>query len=472
MWTMIHRIGLLLLVMLIGMDGLDAKVMRKKRRGSSQRKSQLLRNKRRRRQRKSTPLVRKKRRKRVGISTAIPREAVPSFSKTICRFFTDNELAVSQQLPGREQVVWAKEQTDPFGELIVSWNALRPTQGHLAIWVSVLHHGQWSSWHKLAIWGHKVQKTFLHKSHPAVHTIHNRVTLQNGNLARGFRVKVTFHKGAAPSVLKALFACTSRLNQHKIIQPDHQLPTAIIHKKHHTRISQFMLDHERKGDICAPVSTAMMVSYFFKQKYGQRPHYSMANYAIDFTKKVHDQGDLNVFGNWHLNVAQAFDAMKGDVYFSVQRLNSFYDLHHYLAQEVPVVVSVRRLPGGATPYAGGHLLMIIGYDSSTRRVICLDPAFSPHHATLQSYPLMPFIRAWGRSSNMSYVPLLKSMVGQREAPPIAECIAANDKTELLEPVASDLLSTPQELLQVASLHALPDSEVTEDLLAAEAFEQA
>ncbi len=465
------RTVILLLVMFMSICcAVDAQIMRKKRRSAGQRKTQLLHRK----QIRCRPAGAKKKRRRGAVSSVVQRDAVPSFSKTICRFFTDNDLALAQDSSGKKQVVWIKEGTDPFSELIVSWNALRPEQGHLAIWVSVFHHGRWTSWHKLAIWGHKVQKTFLHNAHHAVHTIHNRVTLQRGHLARGFRVKVAFHKGADPLVLKALFACTSRLSQHKIIHPDPHLPTAIIHKKHHTRISQFMLDHERKKDICAPVSTAMMVSYFFKQKYGQRPHYSMANYAVDFTKKVHDQGDLNVYGNWHLNVAQAFDAMKGEVYFSVQRLNSFYDLHHYLSQQIPVVVSVRRLPGGATPYAGGHLLMVIGYDSRRRRVICLDPAFSPHHATLQSYPLMPFIRAWGRSSNMSYVPLLKSMVGQEELFPAREQIAVNNETEPLKPVATDLLSTPPELLQIASLQPLPlleDVEVTEELLAAEAFGQ-
>ncbi len=450
MCSTLQRVCFVLLVILMNIPtDLDAKVMRKKRKRRLQGQSQVLKKKRRK-YHNNTPQITCK-------------EAVPEFSKTICRFFEDHELSDVQKR-GDNHIVWTKEATDPFGELIVSWNALRPSQGYIAIWVSVLHHGNWSSWHRLAVWGRKLQKTFLHKTHPIVHTLHSRVELQNGNLARGFKIKVTFHKGAKPPILKALFGCISRLNQHKIIHPDQTLPTAII-KKGHTKISQFMLNHERKKDICSPVSTAMMVSYFHQKQYGTIPHHSMPDYALSFAHNVLDQSYLNIFGNWMLNTAHAFDAMNGEVYFSVQRLNSFYDLHHYISNKIPVVVSVRRLPGGATPYAGGHLLMVTGWNSETKSVICIDPAFSPHHATLKSYPLMHFIRAWGRSSNLSYVPMLKSMLTQKRTHICTlektDCTTANNDP-LLALSTTDLLSTDLEQLDIASLQSLPISNTSEE----------
>jgi hypothetical protein len=196
----------------------------------------------------------------------------------------------------------------------------------------------------------------------------------------------------------------------------------------------------------------MMVSYFHKKHFGKRPHYSMSDYALNFAKNVHDQGDLNVYGNWNLNTAHAFDAMQGQVYFSAQRLNSFYDLYHYLSSGVPVVVSVRKLKGGATPYASGHLLMVIGWNNKTQRVICLDPAFSPHHATRKSYSLWAFIRAWGRSNNMSYVPMLKSMIGKKNVAVGVEqpTVVAMDEQSVFNFVPTDLVSTSLDQLQIAS----------------------
>ncbi len=464
MWIALQRVGLLLLVMLINASLLDARPMRKKKRRRQQGQSQRVSTKKRHRTLKNPATTSGKKRHRCFFPQIVQKHAVPIFSKTICHFFSDEELATAVQRD-KNTVKWEQKNADPFSELIVSWNALRPSRGYLAIWVSVLHQGRFSRWHHLADWGHKVQKTYLDNNDSIVHTKHNRVELLHGNLARGFKIKVVAHGGAEPTNLKALFGCISRLNQRKEIYPDPTLKTAMT--KGHTKISQMMLDHERKKDLCAPVSTTMMVSYFHKRHFGEHPHYSMADYALNFAKNVHDQGDLNVFGNWNLNTAHAFDAMRGEVYFSAQRLNSFYDLYHYISSGVPVVVSVRKLKGGATPYAGGHLLMVIGWNSETKRVICIDPAFAPHHATRKSYPLWPFIRAWGRSNNMSYVPMLKSMVGKKSASVGREpTVVAMDEQPVLDLAPTDLVSTSFDQLQLASLPVLPmlDADIDQGLV--------
>jgi hypothetical protein len=386
--------------------------------------------------------------KRSQKTATTAKEDVVEFSKTICKFFANDELDAIKN-SGSKEILWQKTNVKPFSELILSWNAFRPLSGYFTIWVSVLYEKKWSKWHRLAQWGAKTQKTFLNKMHPHVHTKHCRVDLQQGHLARGFRAKIVCHKGAQPDLVKAMFACVSRLNQHKIVFPADSLVSAGKHhsgmlKNQYTKISQFMLDHPRKGDICSPVSTAMMVGYFHRQLYGTKPHPSMSTYAMDFTKKVHDQGYLNIFGNWILNTAHAFHAVNGEVYFSVQRLNSFYDLHHYLSHHVPVVVSVRRLLGGATPYAGGHLLMVVGYDAQGKEVVTLDPAFATHSATFKKYPLRAFIRAWGRSNNLSYVPFTKKMVDTmlKEVVTAGSCLARRFDEPLVGPLLQQLEPLP------------------------------
>ena len=48
--------------------------------------------------------------------------------------------------------VWEEFTEYPFDELIISWNAERPTQGAYLIQVSVLTE-EWSPWFDYAFWG-------------------------------------------------------------------------------------------------------------------------------------------------------------------------------------------------------------------------------------------------------------------------------------------------------------------------------
>lgn len=326
------------------------------------------------------------------------------FSKTACKFFTEEELAAvsGQKTP---ELMWESSQLMPFNELIVSWNAFRPEIGHMTLWVSVKYRNQWSRWHRLAQWGPKYQRTFLNKLHPVVHTKHCRVEMQKNTLARGFRMKMVFHNGANPTNLKSFFGCFSRLSHFKILHPNvTELPSVAV--RGIPRQSQMVLNHGRFRDLCSPVSTSMLVGYFHQKLFGAKPHDSMHDFSVDFANKAHDQGYLNIYGNWILNVAEAFDRCKGSVFFRVERLNSFYDLHKHLSNKVPVAVSVRRLRGGATPYANGHIMVVVGWNKLKRKVLCIDPAFSPSKATLKAYRLSDFLHAWSRSNNLAYVPML------------------------------------------------------------------
>jgi hypothetical protein len=88
----------------------------------------------------------------------------------------------------------------------------------------------------------------------------------------------------------------------------------------------------------------------------------------------------------------------------VERLLDFEALYQQLDRGVPVIVSVRGpLPGSASPYAKGHLLVVRGYDASSQKVLCMDPAFPADEKTLVSYELSDFIQAWDRRGNLAYI---------------------------------------------------------------------
>lgn len=351
----------------------------------------------------TTSLDAKKRRrkKRIHYQQSTQSTAIQPFSKTMSKFFDESSFPSSNNDP--YEYVWEVDKTVPFDELIFSWNALRPETGKMTFWVSI-NYPQPSSWHRIAEWGPDYQKTFTNNRHPFVHTKHVRVVMQKHKLASGFRIKVVFSDGAPVHNMRALFACMSNTQLFRIALPKFDT-LKYISPLGVTRQSQMTLNHPRAHDLCSPTSTSMLVNYFTTKIYHNPMRGSMQNYVIDFAGKVHDDSNLNIYGNWILNVAQAFDSTKGDVFFRVERLNNFTILHDYLAKRIPVAVSVRRLRGGAMPYRNGHFIVVVGWDSEKHMVVCVDPAFGSNSLTLRRYKLRDFLQAWGRSLNLSYIPI-------------------------------------------------------------------
>lgn len=339
--------------------------------------------------------------KRVHKTSAI----YPKFSKTLSRFI-DHE---QDDLPNSNVYIWEEECNIPFDELILSWNALRPTIGHITFYVSVKHN-DWSPWHRIAEWGADSQKTFTNQLNPYVHTKYVKVEMQRNIFATAFKIKAVCAEGASKRSLNALFACISNMRLFRENKSLPAQPSLLV--KGVPQQSQMVIDHPRARDLCSPASTSMIVQYFANKLYGRKAPLEMPNYVIDFAEKVHDDGVLGIYGNWPLNVAQAHDASNGDIFYRVERLNSFNELYDYLSKEIPVAVSVRRLKGGATPYSGGHFMVVVGWDSNAQSVICIDPAFKGNRKTLKRYHLFDFLSAWALSRNLSYIPMPKHGIWQ------------------------------------------------------------
>ncbi len=332
----------------------------------------------------------------------------PIFSKTLSHFISlSNELDANVN-----SYIWEDIAPIPFDELIISWNAKRPEQGHITFWTSVQYGSQWSPWHRQASWGATKQRSFVNKLHQHVHTKHVRVELQRNQSACAFRVKAIFHDGATIDNLHAMFACCSyqsyfrptrsHVNYPKLFESSNAIEIPLI--------SQMLIDHHRYQDLCAPTSLSMVTSHFNQKFLSTYPNSTdeFYDYALKFAGKVHDYG-IDIYGNWQLNAAQAYDACEGAVFFRVERLNSFDDLYSLLRHKVPVIVSVRRLKGGATPYANGHILVVVGWNPETKSVVCHDPAFKGKEIT-HEYPLRDFSRAWALSKNLSYVAIPKNII--------------------------------------------------------------
>jgi hypothetical protein len=77
-------------------------------------------------------------------------------------------------------------------------------------------------------------------------------------------------------------------------------------------------------------------------------------------------------------------------------------------KKIPVAVSIRgSLRGCAWPYNNGHFVVVIGWNKDKQMVRCIDPAFKNLRQTARWYHLSDFVRAWGKSRNLSYISLPK-----------------------------------------------------------------
>lgn len=301
----------------------------------------------------------------------------------------------AQQYKEKNEVYFAKEEVPLFTQLIFSWNAFRPSKGYFSFWVCARESEskKWGAWHHMMDWGSEVQKSYKNDS-PGF-TRYDFVRLETkDSYADSFRIRAIAHDGAKLANLKAFSVSISNFNQFKPETVDNHLlalPSAHIEKV--PMISQFQLEHQKTESICSPTSCTMLTSYFLQQKVD----------AVDFAEWSYDNG-LGVYGSWPFNMAHAFERCEGLLSFFTARLNSFVRLHQRLVQGVPVPVSVRGyLPGQATPYRFGHLLVVVGYDAKKKEVVVHDPAFKTDKATLHRYPLKGFLEAWERSKRLAYL---------------------------------------------------------------------
>ena len=298
---------------------------------------------------------------------------------TNAQFSTTYEYSIEQK---KTEIIWESGPVSPFNELIVSWNGERSKEKPLIIYIS-LHQDDWSSWIKYAEWGPLDQRTFQAEE-SFIQSFQDTISPKTGTCDQ-FRIK------AIDGNLQSLTACASLLSNHTIEIPE-QLPSVLL--TNFPAQSQMAINHPRYMDLCSPTSLSSAINYLLKDRLID---------PVSFANKIHDR-EFNIYGNWILNTAEASNICKGTYSCHVERMANFTTLHEKLINGLPVVVSVKgSLPGAPLPYANGHLLCVIGYDSKEEKVLCMDPAFPGNELTHTAYPIKEFLEAWGRRYNLAYV---------------------------------------------------------------------
>lgn len=288
---------------------------------------------------------------------------------------------------------WKKQVNNFFDELLITWNIDNFHKGHYAVYASVKIDNKWSDYLLYAIWGNNEKKSFCSKGEKRdVRVCQDAVAVLNSKKGEAFKIKIIAKDGAAIKNLKKIHVCASYLPLIGYKAFDEKAQDISLEVK---GLSQMALKDERNHRLCSPTSTTAVIKYLNNES---------NLHPIEFAEKIWDSG-FDIFGNWVFNAAQAYSELKNEDYSCwAERLKDFSDVLFLLHKGLPVVISIRGpLPKSAKPYASGHLLVIKGYDSKTKEVICMDPAFDKDEDTSVKYNLNDLLIAWERRKNIAYI---------------------------------------------------------------------
>ena len=287
--------------------------------------------------------------------------------------------------------VWEEIGLAPFDELIVSWNAQRPAEGAYLIQVSVLM-GEWSPWMDYAFWGVTEQYTYeQYLSSPAIQVYQDSLEILENRKANGFRVRVIAKGKATLNHFRTLY---SSMIDHSVYVLNSEAADDVSINLGIGGLSQLALTDERSKRLCSPTSTTAIIRFLLN---------STDLSPLAFADTIHDSA-FDIYGNWVLNVAQASHELGSLWNCYVVRLKNFNQIIDQLKKGHPVVVSVKgQLKNSALSYESGHLLVVKGYDSTLRQVICMDPAYASDELTHVKYDLSDFLEAWNRRKGLAYL---------------------------------------------------------------------
>lgn len=285
--------------------------------------------------------------------------------------------------------VWRIDCKKSVDEFVLSWNMQRPSKGKYRFSLRFKTH-TWSSWMTYAVWGCDSQSTFEGLCETAGIKLYQDIVFFPKNTEGvSVEVKVESEGGAPRRTPLTLFACLTK--KEKFHSTDSFAGLSISLPL--VGLSQMVFESSLNQRICSPVSTASVVSYLNR----------LAIDPLVFASRVRDH-HWDVYGNWALNVAQAYVELGAQWCCWVERLPGFGAVLNRLKNQTPVVVSVKGpLPGSSSSYADGHLMVVCGYCSMTDRVICMDPAFPCNEQTIVLYDRIDFLLSWSRRSNTAYL---------------------------------------------------------------------
>lgn len=309
--------------------------------------------------------------------------------------------------------------TEPFRELVMSWNADTPADTSVMIEAQVCVDGKWSKWLSWGTWSSTAESSSVEDDTDPIAYIDADTLVVRGkdSYATALRYKVTLdspNKMSTPAVRLVAAALRVPGTDEEDDRPEISSEHSEI-KIDVPSYSQMIRDPRIGSVICSATSLSMILGY----------------YGIDITPEeaawsVWD----NVYdgaGNWSFNCAYAGShGMEAYVAF----MNSVDDLKRELVLGHPVEVSVayksdeavaKNLPvlhNAPTDHTAGHLIVICGFtrENGQEYLIAHDPAAKDNGGVEVKYLRSEFEKAWRkRAAYIIHLPAEPSIPSRLEA---------------------------------------------------------
>ena len=281
-----------------------------------------------------------------------------------------------------------------FSEAIASWNADTPAGSWIETQIRAQIGGRWTKWYVLGIWAagnstierHSVNGQADSDGTVAVDTL----VLAKKTFANAFQLKLRLFStgGAIPSLRNASVAYSTTASKPSTLVSGN--PALWNHSLDVPKCSQMV--YPDGGEVwCSPTSTSMVLGYWANATGQCEPRVRAAVAGVyDWLYNGH--------GNWPFNTAYA--ATQGQEGY-VARFGNLAQLEPWIAAGVPVVISIAwkkgDLTGSTIPSTNGHLLVLVGFDSSGNPIIN-DPAAASDAAVRVTYQRAEFEPLWLETS--------------------------------------------------------------------------
>jgi|DewCreStandDraft_4_1066084.scaffolds.fasta_scaffold03294_10 uncharacterized protein YvpB len=289
--------------------------------------------------------------------------------------------------------------TEPFDQIIVSWNALCPEGSWVVIEARARLKDRWTKWFNLGWWTGD-DRLFRRTSPEPQKDADGRVDtdvllLTSPASAVQLRVTLCARDPEKSPVLRRAACSLSRSGASPREESTRSSSGAVVLDV--PEISQ--LSYPPRGNVwCSPTSVVMVLNYWAAER-------DNPLWKTDVPKAAAGIHDLRWggTGNWTFNTA--FAGSLPGISAVCTRLNGFADVEKWIRQGVPVVLSIsNNVLHGRGESGGGHLIVCVGFDEKGNPVVN-DPYadLTKGQRVRRTYPRDRLLKAWWSSLGTVYL---------------------------------------------------------------------
>ena len=271
------------------------------------------------------------------------------------------------------------ETSEPFQELIASWNVETPPATWIEIHLRARVGDRWTAWYDIGAWsvepGADHQQLNRHQSTRGQQDADARVLTDTIVLkapANAHQLALVLRSdmpAATPAVSLAAVLASTPSATARAVEPSRSAWGTTLEVPQRSQMV-----YPNGGPVwCSPTSISMVMAYWSDRLGEPALNQSVPSVASAVYDPVY-RGN----GNWPFNTAYA--AQHGLVGY-VSRMSSLAQVERWVEAGIPVVASLAWNPGdlgnASVPSTDGHLLVIVGF-TPDGNVIVNDPAANPN----------------------------------------------------------------------------------------------